>query len=146
VWYRRPTAFRVPDVLSPAERVHVVGEARYGLGGVLASLEALWMNHPGHEADAAYKPRQLVVAARCGLAVPPTLVTNDPAAVARFAASAPGPVVVKLLGATVRVDDGAWQVAHTHLMTEADLADLDGVRATAHLVSSSSTRRTRRAW
>lgn len=133
VWYRRPTAFAIPAGLSPTERDHAVGEARLGLGGVLASLPALWMNHPSREADAVYKPRQLAVAARSGLAVPPTLITNDAAAVTAFAASAPGSVVVKMLGSNVLVEDGTYQVAHTHLLTEDDLADLAGVRATAHL-------------
>jgi ATP-grasp ribosomal peptide maturase len=133
VWYRRPTAFSVPSGLSAPDREHVLGEARFGLGGVLATLPAFWMNHPGREGDAAYKPRQLAVAARCGLAVPRTLITNDPRAVTAFADSLAGPLVVKMLGANVRIDEGAMQVAHTHLMTDTDLADLDGVRATAHM-------------
>lgn len=133
VWYRRPTAFTLPPELPEAERSHAIGEARFGLGGVLASLPAYWMNHPGHEADAVYKPRQLAAAARCGLAVPRTLITNDPAAVRTFAAGIAGPVVTKMLGSNIRVDEDRWRVAHTRLLTEGDLADLAGVEATAHL-------------
>jgi ATP-grasp ribosomal peptide maturase len=132
VWYRRPTAFRLPE-LPAGQREHAIGEARFGLGGVLASLPAYWMNHPGHEADAVYKPRQLAAAARCGLPVPRTLVTNDPDAVRRFVADLGGPVVTKMLGSNIRVDADRWLVAHTHLLTDADLADLGGVRTTAHL-------------
>lgn len=132
VWYRRPTAFRLPE-LPIEQREHAIGEARFGLGGVLAALPAYWMNHPGHEADAVYKPRQLVTAAQCGLDVPRTLITNDPAAVTTFVARLGKPVVTKLIGSNIRVDQDSWQVAHTHLLTEQDLADLDGVRATAHL-------------
>jgi ATP-grasp ribosomal peptide maturase len=132
VWYRRPTAFTLPE-LPPAQREHAIGEARYGLGGVLASLPAYWMNHPGHEADAVYKPRQLAAAVRCGLAVPRTLITNDPAAVRAFTGSLPGPIVTKMLGSNIRIDPDRWLVAHTRLLTDTDLADLAGVEATAHL-------------
>ncbi|MFE2375975.1 ATP-grasp ribosomal peptide maturase [Streptomyces sp. NPDC059398] len=54
-------------------------QTRYGLGGTLYSLDGpLWVNHPLRNAAADYKPAQLAVAQRLGLAVPPTLVTNDP--------------------------------------------------------------------
>ena len=87
IWYRSPTAYRFPGELSPAERQHAFMEAKFGLGGTLASLDVLWVNHP-NRAAAAYKPLQLATAARCGLRVPNTLITNEPAAVRRFAAGA----------------------------------------------------------
>lgn len=71
VWYRSPTAFRFPEELSSVERRHAEREARLGLGGVLTSLPVPIINHPGREADASYKPAQLVTARRCGLSVPP---------------------------------------------------------------------------
>lgn len=37
VWYRSPTTFQFPPELSSAERQHAFLEAKYGLGGVLAS-------------------------------------------------------------------------------------------------------------
>lgn len=77
VWYRSPEAYRMPEQMSPAEAAHARVEAKYGLGGVLASLPALWCNHPARVADAAYKPLQLARAAACGLPVPDTLITND---------------------------------------------------------------------
>ncbi len=57
VWYRTPKAYQFPDEMSPGERSHANMEAKYGLGGVLTSLPALWVNHPARLADAAYKPR-----------------------------------------------------------------------------------------
>lgn len=62
VWYRTPRAYQFPSGLSAAERAHANLEAKYGLGGVLASLVALWVNHPARLVDAAYKPVQLVTA------------------------------------------------------------------------------------
>lgn len=66
VWYRRPTGFTFPDALTGARRRHAEREARFGVGGVLSSLPVAWM-HPQRDADAIYKPRQLALAARCGL-------------------------------------------------------------------------------
>jgi ATP-grasp ribosomal peptide maturase len=133
VWYRSPSAFRFPDQLSSTERRHANTEAKLGIGGVLASLPALWINHPNRLADAVYKPAQLATAARCGLSVPVTLVTNDADAVRRFASSAPtGQVVTKMFGATSIGEEGRRKVAFTRLVDRADLADLRGVEVTAH--------------
>jgi hypothetical protein len=46
VWYRSPEAYQMPPELSPSEAHHARVEAKYGLGGVLASLPVLWCNHP----------------------------------------------------------------------------------------------------
>lgn len=133
VWYRRPTAFSFPEGMSGPERRHAAGEAKFGLGGVLASLPVLWVNHPSREADACYKPWQLATAARCGLEVPETVVTNDPEAVRRFADRLDGRIVVKMLGSNAIFEHGGPKVCYTHPLSEDDLADLSGVNVTAHL-------------
>ncbi len=79
VWYRGPALSAPPGGRAGS------WEARLGPGGILADLPVLWVNHPAAEADAAYRPVQLAVAARCGLSVPPTLVSNCPDAIRRFA-------------------------------------------------------------
>ncbi len=134
VWYRRPTAFRFPAAMSGPERQHAGWEARFGLGGVLASLPVLWVNHPSREADAGYKPWQLAVAAECGLRVPETRVTNDPEAVRRFAARFGNRIVVKTLGSNMIVEAGGPKVAHTRALSATDLSDLSGTELTTHLV------------
>jgi len=93
----------------------------------------LWVNHPSREADAAYKPVQLATAARCHLTVPPTLITNRPDAVRRFAAAQNGHVVVKPLAYSSVFEDGSAKALYTHALTGDELADLAGVEATAHL-------------
>ncbi len=79
-WYRGSALART----TPGSGRTATWADRLGPGGILADLPLLWVNHPAAEADAAYRPVQLSVAARCGLAVPPTLVTNCPDAVRRF--------------------------------------------------------------
>ena len=133
VWYRSPTGFRVDPRMSAAERRHAESEARLGLGGLLLSAHnALWVNHPGREADADYKPRQLVTARRCRLHTPQTLVTNEPDAVRAFAARN-GRIISKVLGSNVVYEQGHRKVAHTRLLDD-DLADLDGIDLTCHLL------------
>ena len=134
-WYRSPSSFRFPAVMSGTERWHAQHEAKLGLGGVLGALAVRWVNHPSRHADAGYKPRQLVAAARAGLGVAPTLVTNNPGAVRRFAErSGPGGVVTKMLGASAICEQGGRRVALTQRLTDADLDDLRGIELTAHLV------------
>jgi ATP-grasp ribosomal peptide maturase len=118
VWYRDPSSFQFPVAMSSTERRHAQHEAKLGLGGVLGALPVRWVNHPSRHADAGYKPRQLVAAARAGLGVAPTLVTNNPGAVRRFAArSGPGGVVTKMFGASAVCEQGGRRVALTpHLV------------------------------
>lgn len=130
VWYRSPSAFQFPPELSETERHWAMGEAKLGLGGVLTSLPARWINHPNRAADAAYKPGQLVTAARCGLDVPDTLITNRAESVLRFAGG--GATIAKALGAPAILEEGGRKTTFTYRIDESDLADLRGVEHTAH--------------
>jgi ATP-grasp ribosomal peptide maturase len=134
IWYRDPTAFRFPDTLTDVERAYAHREARLGFGGVLTALPGvLWVNDPNRAADAMFKPVQLATAAACGLRVPSTLVTNDPAGVARFAAdnTEDGGVVCKSFGSNAVTEGDQLKVAYTRRLTDADLADLRSVGSTA---------------
>ncbi|WP_027946204.1 MvdC/MvdD family ATP grasp protein [Amycolatopsis taiwanensis] len=128
VWYRSPRAYRFSPELNSAEREHAKVEAKYGLGGVLMSLPARWVNHPARLADSAYKPFQLAVAARCGLRVADTLITNRPASVEEFATE--GPAVTKMLGAISIVEGDVRKFAHTAIVDEAALRDIRGIEHT----------------
>lgn len=132
VYYRHPSHFVLPDGLSGPERRHAAAEARCGLGGVLASLDVRWVNPPAGESD-ALKPRQLAVARRCGLAVPAAQVTNSPGAVRDFAGTIGGPLASKTLAAAALVESGRMWLSYTRRLEPDELADLAGVRTTAHL-------------
>lgn len=73
---------------------------------------------------------QLAVAARCGLQVADTLITNCPESVSQFAGE--GRTVNKMLGAVSIVEGRVRKFAHTRAMDAADLTDLRGVEVTAH--------------
>ncbi|MFE4665278.1 ATP-grasp ribosomal peptide maturase [Streptomyces sp. NPDC056716] len=133
VYWRRPRPYAGPPGLGSAESQWCAEQARYGLGGILAALlpESHYVNHPWANRAAEYKPAQLTAAAHCGFRLPPTLLTNDPAA-ARDFASEHGPVVYKPLYNSNYADEGGRGL--TVWVEEVALDDLDtGVAATVHL-------------
>lgn len=132
VFYRRPRDFDMPDEMSAPEQRFARAQARVGLGGVLSSLPAKWINHPSALADAEYKPWQLDLARAVGLRVPDTLVTNDPTEVRRFAAAV-GDLVVKALTEPIIAETGTQKVIWTRRVGAADLSDLAGLELTTHL-------------
>ncbi|MGH3908314.1 MAG: ATP-grasp ribosomal peptide maturase [Pseudonocardiaceae bacterium] len=132
VWYRHPSHFELPEGMSGPERRHATAEARVGLGGVLSSLDVLWVNYPARESD-ALKPRQLDVARRCGLTVPDSQVTNRPDSVRDFARDVGGALAGKTLAAALLVESGRLQTAYTRRIEPTELDDLAGTEATAHL-------------
>ncbi|MGH3844642.1 MAG: MvdC/MvdD family ATP grasp protein [Pseudonocardiaceae bacterium] len=134
IYYRRPGRFEF-DPSIPLETISwCEGQARYGFWGVLESLPATWINTPSTVQQAEYKPRQLAHAAAAGLTVPPTLITNDPHAVADFAARQPHGIVTKTLYARMpRTEDGQLTgVVYTNDVPPDRYRD-PTIAATAHL-------------
>lgn len=113
VYFRRPTSFIFPDTMTDAERKFAEGEARRGIGGLLMALPCLWLNHPSRVADAEYKPYQLAVAARYGLDVPRTLLTNDPTASEAAREYLGSELVYKPLSSTSVVDGNRLSMVYT---------------------------------
>ncbi|MGX2997060.1 ATP-grasp ribosomal peptide maturase [Streptomyces sp. JNUCC 64] len=130
LYYRRPSGFAFPH-LDERDARFALTQARYGLGGVIASLPGcLYVNHPHRVGDAEFKPSGLAVAARCGLRVPETLITSDPGAARRFARGN-GPVLYKPLSTPSYRIDG---VSCTVEVAEVTADGLDErVAGTAHL-------------
>lgn len=121
VWWRRPRPPVLPADLDPGDAAFAARQAEAALAGLWATLDGVrWMNQPWLDGAAQQKPRQLAAAARAGLPIPPTLVTNDPAAAAAFLdAHAPAPVIHKALHAT----PGDWRT--TAVVGPEDRAHLD---------------------
>lgn len=133
VYFRRPTRFRLPDGMSEADQVFAAVEARHGFGGLLSSLDVLWVNQPIRQSAAEYKPLQLATAAACGLRVPATLITNRAHEVVSFAAEIEGPVVCKQLSSLVLSEDGEMRTTYTTIIDPAAI-DPASFAATAHLI------------
>lgn len=112
VYYRRPSQFSLAEGMSAPEQRWAYREARMGFGGVLLALDCLWINRPSAMSAAEYKPVQLTTAARCGLTVPRTLVTNVPERAAEWARDVSGPVVYKPLGGAFHVEENRTRVVY----------------------------------
>jgi hypothetical protein len=52
IWNRNPSSYAFTTSMTAAEQEFSYREAKLGLGGVLASLDVLWINHPNRCADA----------------------------------------------------------------------------------------------
>jgi len=143
VYYRRPGRFEF-DSSIPLEMIAwCEGQARFGFWGVLESLPAIWINSPASVHRAEYKPRQLAHAAAASLTVPPTLVTNDPQAVADFAARQPHGIITKTLYARMpRTKDGYLSgVVYTSDVPPDRYCD-PSIAASAHLFQAKLMKRT----
>ncbi|MER8002103.1 ATP-grasp ribosomal peptide maturase [Streptomyces sp. NPDC095613] len=130
LYYRRPSGFTFPH-LDPQEARFAITQARYGIGGVIASLPGcLYVNHPHRIGDAEFKPSGLAVAVDVGFSVPPTLITSDPDR-ARSFIDLHRPSIYKPLSALLYTIDG---VACTVEVDEVTPDQIDeGVAGTAHL-------------
>lgn len=130
IWNRNPSGYVFPPYMTAEEQDFCSREARLGFGGVLASLEVLWANHPNRCADAIFKPYQWMVAAECGLSVADTMITNDPDSALRFA-DRQDATITKALGPSGITEDGRVKVAYTRRLTDDDLAEIECVSLTA---------------
>jgi glutathione synthase/RimK-type ligase-like ATP-grasp enzyme len=135
VLYRRPQRFRLPEELSPGGRSFAERECLMGLGGLLRALPVHWLNHPDRIVAASYKPHQLSVAARAGLDIPRTLVTNDAQAVQDFFRDLDGRVIYKTLdtaiGYEARSEDShaaTFNAIYTSDVPAASILDSDSIR------------------
>jgi len=96
VWWRRPSAFGLPDTLrDPAHRRLAQSEANTAFQGLFAAMDALWVNRPASDAQAGHKPYQLALAQRLGLEIPQTVMTSDPEEARQFWRACDGDVVYK---------------------------------------------------
>lgn len=97
VWYRRPTAPRLPEGFPEEARAWATRESAEALLGTWRTLDALWVNHPDRNRLAESKPEQVRTASALGFEVPATLVTNDAGECRQFLSEQEGGVVCKPL-------------------------------------------------
>jgi glutathione synthase/RimK-type ligase-like ATP-grasp enzyme len=124
VWYRRPVPPQILG-LDPERARWAEREAREALDGLWRTLDARWVNPPLAEAEASSKPEQLRRARALGLAVPETLVTNDPQEAEAFTEA--GPTICKPLGRGALSVEGEERVFFTRLLTTDDIANLSTI-------------------
>ena len=124
VWWRRPQPFELsPDLEDGVDRSFAYTECQSAMDGLWRTLDALWVNHPTRDEEAAHKPHQLRVAQQVGFEIPATQITNDPARARAFVDEhGPEGTVYKAFSAT----EAAWRETRVFHEHETDL--LDAVR------------------
>lgn len=129
VWARKIWPPRLSDDLDERYSAMCMGESAAALEGFLDALhDARWVNDLECQRAAENKQRQLRLAARVGLRVPRTLVTNDPAAARQFFAETEGETVAKLLRPVEISMDAAQPFVYTSRVREEDLANAESLR------------------
>ena len=124
VWWRRPQPFGIdPQIVRPSYRAFAYNECHEAWAGLWETLDVLWVNHPRDDEVAAHKAHQLDVARSVGLAIPNTLITNDPMAARRFVENQNGNgTIYKAFSAT----EQEWR--ETRLLRDDEMALLENVR------------------
>ncbi|MGX1574921.1 MvdC/MvdD family ATP grasp protein [Cellulosimicrobium funkei] len=123
VWWRRPQPFALHDDLRSAQdRGFAHGEVAAAVSGLWSCLPATWVNDPDRDEAGSRKMWQLQVAARLGLRVPRTCMTNDPARAREFLHREPGRVLFKPFSGT----PATWR--ETRPVRDSDLALIESVR------------------
>lgn len=128
VWLWRLWAARMDSRIDPRHAEAARSESMTALRGLLDLLrDVKWIDPIEMNAIAGNKTRQLRLAKAAGLAIPETLITNDPEEARRFFHKHGGRVVAKLqtsLGYSMRGEGGL----PTRLVRREDLDALDGLR------------------
>ena len=129
VWARKIWSPRMADDLDERYRSMCVSESVAALEGFLDALHnVFWVNDLGRQRNAENKQRQLRLAARAGLRVPRTLVTNDAAAARQFFAETEGQTIAKLLRPLTVSMDADTPFVYTNRVREEDLAHAEALR------------------
>lgn len=129
IWYRRPEPVEAgPRVTDTAARTFATEEAKALVEDVWHLLDCKWVPGPrGAVREAGHKLRQLRLARAVGLSIPPTLVTNDPAAVLDFYRSHDGNVISKPVAGALRESLPGF-VRYTQLASGRDITSVHAVR------------------
>ena len=129
VWARKIWLPRMAEDLDERYRAMCVEESIATLEGFLDALHgARWVNDLQRQRAAENKQRQLRLAARAGLRVPRTLVTNDPVAARQFFAETDGQTVAKLLRPITVGMDAVKPFVYTNRVREEDLNGAETLR------------------
>ncbi len=135
IYVRRPNHYQVQEDLPEIVQGFLENEANRGFGGVLRSLNCLWINPLEAQRAAGFKPLQLQMAQQVGLQTPPTLITNDPQSVrAFFFEGCHEKMIYKTLHGNFFLGGGqTYHIIYTSRVSQEHLAELERVRLTAHL-------------
>jgi hypothetical protein len=129
VWHRRLyVGGLLPKEMDKQLRSASQLECRATLQGMVASLQCFHLDPVPSIRHAQNKQLQLQRAAELGLAVPRTLITNDPDSVRSFFAACRGEVIAKMLSTFAIYEEGEERVVFTNPVVADDLEHLDSLK------------------
>lgn len=129
VYYRRPKPPQPnSEIMSNEARDFVRRESRAALSGIWMTLPCLWLNHPHRIQAAELKIDQLRVARQIGLAIPKTIVTNDPQKVRDFYHLCNRKIVAKVLRSGMVEYEDKISLIYTNKIAQDHLDVLETVR------------------
>lgn len=130
VWFRR--SYNVGTGLQKVlEKEYVavsIGEAKRTLFGMLDGLNCFHLDRFSTYRRLDSKEEQLRKAAKHGLKIPATCVSNDPAQVKQFIDSVSGPVITKMQSAFAIYREKEEHVVFTNELNDDHLQDLDNLQ------------------
>ncbi len=110
IWWRKPAKPMLLPEMHPGYATFIQDESRVALASLCTSFtDVFWMNHPlvATKLLEHNKLYQLAVAARYGLAVPRTIVTNDAEQILAFVREQNGAAAMKMLCGNVFAKEGS---------------------------------------
>ncbi len=128
VWYRRPEGPFFPPDFDSGARDFVTRESRECLLGIWRTLTCLWVNNPDRIRLAENKVEQLTRMRNMGLAIPKTLITNDPEQAKKFYQDCNGNAVAKTLRQSHGKDGHQEYVIYTSALQNEHLSLFDTIR------------------
>lgn len=127
VWYRRSHDMGkgLTEVIDREFIPATMQELRRTLAGMVEGLPCFQMERYSTYRRLDSKEEQLKVAARQGLLIPPTCISNSPEQVKNFIRQLPGPAIAKMQSAFAIYREGKEHVVFTNEVGEDDLQGLD---------------------
>jgi glutathione synthase/RimK-type ligase-like ATP-grasp enzyme len=129
VWYRVPFEFSVRRWAKDYQLTRFIERSCNHLWYPLELfLKCFWLDHPLSVLKASYKLHQLETAARVGLRIPRTCVTNDPKAVRDFYGLLNQEMAVKTICGGAIYTDEAVLAVFTNVVSSSDMEAIESVR------------------
>lgn len=126
-WLHQALPFEIDANLREADQLLARQETEAAVSGVLELLPCRWLNRPSAIRLASYKLLQLRWAKVCGLRIPRTLVTNEPAAAQAFLSDQTRGAAMKTLATPSLEDGGREHVSRTRRISIDACPDLDRI-------------------
>lgn len=123
VWYRRDADPVAHNTVKKKDSEFAMKEHKHFLRGLWHLSKAkFWVNPFVASQVAECKPLQLTVAQAVGLAIPKTMMTNDPEEALRFCDTCSGQIIYKPFSQYARKNESGGHVAiYTNRITRSDL-------------------------